>query len=166
MHAHMDGCTHIKLGSSIVVLLVVPSYPRAVMAPASSRIARKSRPITSYFEPAALVEKWKHFANKQDQNFNWDGTGYGKPSRNTGADKEGLLVFKILLKELLALAPSGFPCFAKLRMAIWLLDEKYKILGGLESKQSWKASGEAANVCRIMCRDVYDLVKKRNRCVR
>ena len=74
------------------------------------------------------------------------------------ADQEGLAKYAWPLKSLLQLAPSGFPAHSSVRSALLALHKSQGVLG-CEKRHAFKVAGEAADVWRIMCKDVYNLRK-------
>ena len=123
---------------------------------------RRKRPTTTNFKAAELVESWKERTNLRDPGFQWDGSGYGKPSRSSGIDEESISTYAKPLKVLLTLAPTGFPSHPDLRRAFVILNQRFNALQ-VSQRQEEKAASEAADKWRIMCRDVYNATKKKNK---
>ena len=120
---------------------------------------RAPRPKTLHVPVADLFDAWAPLARLRDTSFEWDGSAYSKPSRNLSCDRSGLEAHKDALMELVRLAPTGFPAHASVREALLQLDSRFNIFAG--QSNTFKVASDAADVWRVMCRDLYDLKKIR-----
>jgi hypothetical protein len=123
---------------------------------------RRRRPSTINFKAEELVKSWEEWTNLRDPGFHWDGSGYGKSCRSSGCDQEGINMYEKPLKVLLKLAPSAFPSHPDLRRTFVILNQRFHVLQ-VSQRQEEKAASEAADKWRIMCKDVYNASKKKNK---
>ena len=121
-------------------------------------MSAESRSKSINVDSKQLRKAWQQWLVLKDPGFSWTGGDYGKPTRAQGADREGLLLYKEALAQLLTLAPNGFPSHASLRGAIFSIDEEFDVLGtGANGKSRFRAAAEATDVWRVMCGDAAKL---------
>ena len=120
--------------------------------------SRAPRPRTMHFNAEALYDLWSPMVGARDRDWEWDASLYGKPSRNLSADRSGLETHFRPLKALLTVAPNGFPAHGDIRQCLLSMQEKSSVLK-TSNQTAFAAATEAANVWRVMMRDVYDLRK-------
>ena len=123
---------------------------------------RAPRPKTSYFDSEDLFEELRELSKLKDPGFKWDGSTYQKPTRSTSADHEGLFAHRKALEVLLKVAPTGFPSHSDLKATFVKLHKKEQVFEGVrtdDAGKTLKAATEAADIWRIMCRDLYNLRK-------
>ena len=121
-------------------------------------MARSPRPKTCHFTSDDLMAEWMPLLKLREPGFSWDGSCYGKPSRAQSADKDGLAAYRLPLLGLLRLAPSGSPAYAALRNTLVEAHKKWGVLK-CDDQFLFKTATAAADIWRIMCRDVYLLSK-------
>ena len=61
---------------------------------------------------------------------------------------------------LISVAPTGFPCLNDIRICLMNLHKKKKICAELEEKHVWRATAEAGDNWRVMCKHIYNLKKQ------
>ena len=115
-----------------------------------------------HVSPETLYRRWEELARLRDCGFRWEGSSYGKPSRSLSSDEEGLAKHAPGLLALLGLAPTGFPAQASVRDALVKLHSQHAVFD-CDSRMVLRYASEAADVWRIMCRDCYELKKKKCR---
>ena len=114
-------------------------------------VGRAPRPKTVRVPPDVLFDRWEPFAKLRDAGFEWDGSTYGKPSRALSSDESGLIRHAGALRELLQLAPTGFPAQSSVRDALLKLHASYKVFS-CDERMAYRQANDAANVWRIMSR--------------
>ena len=124
----------------------------------TARKKRAQRPRVVPIDVGELVNAWGPLAQQRVTTFHWNGTLYGKPTRQTAADRDGLIAHKEPLMALLAVCPSAFPCHSGVRAALIEIDDKMLIIG-CDRRFQHKIASEAADIWRVMCKDLYDLKK-------
>jgi len=129
---------------------------------ASKASGRAPRPKVIQVEEVALAARWRPLAQLKVIPFAWDGSMYAKPCRNQGVDREGLVAHSTALQPLLEFAPPGFPSHSSLKNVFLELNKDFKILDCPE-KFAHKCAASAADIWRIMCKDVYDLAKGKSK---
>ena len=129
----------------------VRTMPTAVVA------ERAQRPCTTSFEPVALADAWWPSAQLKRPGRAWDGWSYKTPSRALVGDPQSLAAHAVPLKELLKLAPSGFPCHSQLRETRMLIHSQFGLFA--ENELLLKTATEATDRWMIMCRHLDDLKK-------
>ena len=120
---------------------------------------RLPRPRTVHFSCDALFSKWEKYALLRSPGFEFDGSAYGKPCRSLSSDVHGLIAHAGPLHDLVGLAPTAFPAQACVKDSLLLLQAKFKIFN-CQPYQEEKRASEAADVWRVMCKDLYLLKKK------
>ena len=115
---------------------------------------RAPRPLTSHFAPSALVEAWAELAALKHPGWDWDGSTYSFSNRSNLGDAEGIAKHSPALKQLLLLAPTGFPSHPDLRAAMIQLHNKFDIFKG--TCMIFKDAAESADRWRVMCRHLYN----------
>eukprot|EP00974_Lingulodinium_polyedra_P098660 9562551-Lingulodinium_polyedra.AAC.1 len=118
---------------------------------------RSPRPLTVSFAARELTEQWSSLAAMKSPGFFWDGSGYAAKSRSQAADRVGLERHAAALEPLLRMAPTGFPAIGSVRAALMELHKAWTVFPDVLDKHLWKASAEAADNWRIMCKHVYNL---------
>ena len=122
---------------------------------------RRGRPSTNRFSPIILAIKWDLLANKRDCGFQWDGSDYDNIKRNLSIDQAGLCNHGKALGPLLDLAPSGFPSHGCVRATLMELQIRYSLFcTDKKDVTLWPKLNTAADMWRIMCKDVYLLAYK------
>ena len=113
--------------------------------------------VTSEIVPIkALASQWADLLELRDPGFDWVGKSYSRPSRNQGADIEGLQQFAHGLLGLCRIAPAGRPGHASLRAAFQEFDRRHGVLG-CEVKHRFRQASEASDIWRKMVRDLVGL---------
>ena len=102
-----------------------------------------------------LVRAWDGFAKLRKCGWGWHGSDYPNARRGSRVDEPGLVHHEIPLRELLKVAPTGFPAQSKLRMALEYLQLKHNIFGDLGAASLYQVASEAADRWRIMAKDVH-----------
>ena len=108
-----------------------------------------------------LQKLWAPLLRLKEPGFDWTGKSYGRPSRNQGADKPGLVQHKEALKGLMSCVPSGFVLHCSLRSILDRLDHEYGIFN-VPSKSRFRTASEACDIWRKMCKDTVSIAKGPN----
>ena len=150
----LEGTLHAQGGSlrTSVAILAQGNMSQNTKKP------RRPRPDTCSFKPGHLVKQWDDLASRRKPGFEWDGSSYGA-SRGGIPDRDGLVMHAAPLRELLAIAPTGFPSHPSLVATLTQLDEKYQGLLNTTKRFHEKAASLGADQWRIMCKHVYELAK-------
>ena len=108
------------------------------------------------FEQA--VAQLQGFAVLKEPPFNWSISGYGKNRRSQGPDREGLALYRPLLRIILGLAPAGFPSMVSLRYVWTDLNRSHKLKDNPDiSEEAW--ANAAASAIRLMCKHIVDIAR-------
>ena len=108
------------------------------------------------FDERALRDQLEPLARTKKVARRWDGLHYSKPVRGLGPDRRMLSLSAPVLKELMKVAPNGFPDLGCLRSVWMALDSEFDILE-CKARGQFLAAQSACDVWRKMARDCVDM---------
>ena len=157
VHTLVVSIVHTLVVSSTITVVTILT---AVAILAQGEMGgRAPGPKTVHFQPLELATSWRAFAQLRTPGFEFDGSGYGKPVRSLSGDLTGLVAYSAPLKCLLGVAPTGFPSQASVRDSLLLLQKDHNIFQ-CQPHMEEKRADEAADIWRVMCKDLYNIKKK------
>jgi hypothetical protein len=129
------------------------------------QLGRKSGTTADNFEVDFMVEQLEPYARLKDCPFDWELAHYAKSRRTQSADRDGLMLYHILLAIVLTLAPFGYPSLGLLKIVWGELQRKFKIMSReLTAVYDGKLDSWASLCCervRLACRHVVDLKRSK-----
>ena len=127
-------------------------------------MAPAQRAVNDRFEVSEMVDALRQFARLKDCPFDWELASYSKTKRSQGPDREGLVFYAPLLREILRFAPGCFPNFSLLREVFIMLDEEYKVMDvGLVSARKPRLdwASEAADAVRRAMKHLLEIKRSK-----